>query len=251
MKTLPVTEEKYARYARQIGIEGFGVSGQDRLRKSHVAVSRCGGVGGTVAMHLARAGVGELTIAHGGKIETEALNRMPLVFPQHVGRASSSVHAETLELINPDVQVNPMATNATEESVDEIVLGADVIVDAAPLFEERHLLNRAAVRLRKPLVSGAMYDNEGYVMTLIPGETACLACINPVRPDYWDSVYVFPAIGPGPAMVGAMAAMEAIKLLTGCGEPLKNKIWFFDLATNRTRTITTRRRPDCEVCADL
>lgn len=251
MNALPATEENYARYARQIGLSGFGLESQHRLGRSHAAVSRSGGVGGTIAMHLARAGIGELTLAHGGKLETEALNRMPLVFTHHVGRTPASVHAETLDLINPDVQVNPIAENVTEDNIGDVVAEADVVVDGAPLFEERYLLNRAAVERGIPLVSGAMYDSEGYVMSVLPGKTACFACINPVRPPYWDNIYVFPAISPGPAMVGAMAAMEVIKILTGCGDSLAGKIWFFDMGTNRTRIIRTQRRPDCEVCGDF
>jgi molybdopterin-synthase adenylyltransferase len=239
------------RYARQIGLDGFGPEGQQRLRNSHVAVSRCGGVGGTVAMHLARAGVGQLTIAHGGTIELEALNRMPLAFTEDVGRPASDVHAGTIARINPDVRLHPIHSNITEHNVVDFVRDADVIVDGAPLFEERYLMNREAVRQKRPLVTGAMYATEGCVTTIVPGETPCFACLNPASPDYWNTIYVFPAISPVPAMVGAVMAMEVIKLITGCGEPLYNKLWFFDMHTNISSRISVRRRSDCEVCGDL
>lgn len=128
--------------------------------------------------------------------------------------------------------------------------GADAIGDGAPLFEERYALNDAAVRHGVPMISAAMYDTEGYVITVRPGRTPCLACIYPSRPDYWTDVKVFPAIGPGPTIIGAMAAMEIIKILTGFGEPLDSRMWFNDLRTNTTRLLSVQRRPDCPVCGD-
>jgi molybdopterin/thiamine biosynthesis adenylyltransferase len=245
------TDPKVDRYGRQLGILGFGEEGQRRLAKAHVVISRAGGVGGSVAMHLARAGVGQITLAHGGFVETEQLNRMIWAVPKDVGRPSAIAHAETLRLVNPDTRIEAVHANATEENVASITEGADVIVDAAPLFEERYLLNREAVRRGVPLVSGAMYDTEGCVTVVRPGLTPCFACINPTRPDYWENIYVFPAISPGPAMVGAVMAMEVIKLLADFGDLLTGKLWFFDMRTNTTRLINLARRPDCEVCGEL
>lgn len=245
------TEFQLGRYSRQIRLEGFGLAAQRRLRDSHVAISRGGGVGGTIAIHLARAGVGKLTIAHGGVLVPEYLNRMPLIFTQDVGRPCVDAYSDMLAKVNPDVSVRVVPSHVNETNVGEIVADADLIADGAPLFEERYALNRAAVERGLPLVSGAMYDTEGYVTTVRPGRTPCLACIYPVRPDYWGDVSVFPAIGPGPTIVGAFAAMEAIKILTGFGEPLESKMWFFDLRTNLTRVLQVIRDPSCAVCKGL
>ncbi|MBC6445939.1 HesA/MoeB/ThiF family protein [Actinokineospora sp. HBU206404] len=234
-----------------MGIAGFGEDGQAKLSSAHVAISRTGGVGGTVAMHLARAGVGSLTMAHGGFIEPEGLNRWPWAFVDDIGKPSVHTHAANLQRVNPDVAVTAIHSNVTAENVATITASADVIVDAAPLFEERYLLNREAVRRGVPLVSGAMYDMECCVTVVIPGQTPCFACINPVKPDYWQDIYVFAAIGPGPATVGAVMAMEVIKLVAGIGESLTGKLWFFDMATNVSRLINVARRPDCDVCGHL
>jgi len=245
------TEFQLDRYSRQIRLDGFGLTGQRRLRQSHVAISRGGGVGGTIAIHLARAGIGKLTIAHGGTLVPEYLNRMPLIMNEDIGRPCVDAFADMLARVNPDVEVRTIGEYANDDNVTRIVDDADLIADGAPLFEERYALNRAAVALRRPMVSGAMYDTEGYVTTIVPGRTPCLACIYPQKPAYWNDVKVFPAIGPGPTMVGAMAAMEAIKLLTGFGEPLDSRLWFFDLRTNTNRLLKVSRDPSCPVCAGI
>lgn len=245
------TDPTLARYGRQLGIEGFGETGQRRLSATRVAISRTGGVGGTVAMHLARAGIDGLTLAHGGVIELEGLNRWPWAFVKDVGRPSVKTHAENLQLVNPDVDVTVIDANVNQDNVGTIADGADVIVDAAPLFEERYLLNREAVRRKVPLVSGAMYDMECCVTVVIPGQTPCFACINPVKPDYWQDIYAFAAIGPGPATVGAVVAMEVIKLAAEIGDSLAGKLWYFDMRSNMSRLIKVARMPDCEVCGHV
>jgi molybdopterin-synthase adenylyltransferase len=249
--TFDFTQSDLDRYARQIRLDGFGLAGQRRLRGAHVAISRGGGVGGTVAAHLARAGVGKLTIAHGGKITPEYLNRMPLAFPADLDRPCADAFRDMLARINPDVETDIIATYVDADNVTQITKDADVIVDGAPLFEERYELNRAAVVSGQPLVSGAMYDTEGYATTVQPGKTACLACIYPTRPEFWNDISVFPAISPGPGLVASMMAMEVIKVLTGFGEPLRDQLWFFDLRTNVNRVFRVSRRPDCAVCAHL
>jgi molybdopterin/thiamine biosynthesis adenylyltransferase len=202
-------------------------------------------------MMLARAGIGRLILAHGGQIVPEYLNRMQLAFTDDVDRPCTEVFVERLQAINPAVALTAIPDNINEENVADLVSQADLIVDGAPLFEERYLMNREAVRQRKPLMMGAMYSTEGYVTTSVPGETPCLACIYPQKPEYWTNIKVFPAIGPGPLMVGGMLAMEAIKTLTGFGQGLQNVLWFFDLETTLVRRLKIRRRPGCPVCGQL
>ena len=249
--TIDFSELELERYSRQIRMEGFGIESQRRLKASTVMISRVGGVGGTIAMNLARAGVGKLVIVHGGKIVGEYLNRMQLALPSDIGRPCTEVFVERLKAMNPDMEVIAVPENVSEKNVADLVGKVDLVADGAPLFEERYLMNAEAVRQGKPLVMAAMYNTEGYVTTIEPGETPCLACIFPKKPDYWTNIKVFPAIGPSPVIVGSMAAMEVIKVLTGYGTPLKNKLWFFDLETNITKLISIHRRPDCPVCGHI
>jgi molybdopterin/thiamine biosynthesis adenylyltransferase len=239
------------RYSRQVRIDGFGVEGQRRLKASSVLISRVGGVGGTIVSLLVRAGVGRVVVAHPGVIVPEYLNRWLWAGPADLGKPVTEVLTERLKAINPDVEVLAVPTSVCEAPLADLVSQVDLIADGAPLFEERYAMNQEAVRQRKPLVTGAMFSTEGYVTTIIPGETPCLACVYPEKPDYWTSIEVFPAIGPGPVTVGTTVAMEAIKVLTGFGQPLKHVLWFFDLETTHVRRLSISRRADCAVCGGL
>lgn len=240
--------DELARYQRQIRIDGFGMEAQQRLKGASVMISRAGGVGGTAAVEMALAGVGRMTLVHGGKVVPEYLNRWVWAGPSDVGRPCTEVIAEHIRSINPHVEVVAVPEYVNEGNVAALVSKADLVIDGAPLFEERYLMHREAVRQKKPIVMGAMYSTEGYVTTYVPGETPCLKCIYPEKPEYWTHIEVFPAIGPGPIMVGSMAAMEAIKLITGFGQPLKGILWYFDLQTSLVRQLKVNRRANCEVC---
>ncbi len=199
-------------------------------------------------MLLARAGIGKLVLAHGGRVSWENLNRMHLAYTGDLNRPYTEVFQEKLRAINPDVELAAIPQNIGERNVDEFVSLADIVADGAPLFEERYSMNAEAVRQGKPLVSGAMYDLEGYATTIVPGETPCLACIYPSRPDYWTNPLVFPVIAPISTIVGSIMAMEVIKLLTGMGKTLKGRLWRIDLQENWARQFTVKRRENCEVC---
>lgn len=238
-----------SRYWRQIRIDGFGLDGQARLRATTVMISRTGGVGGTAAVNMAMAGVGRIILVHGGTLHSEHLNRWMWAGPGNVGSQCPEALAAHIRTINPNVEVITITDNVSEHNVADLVSRCDVIIDGAPIFEERYLMHREAVRQKKNIVMGAMYSTEGYVTTYVPGETACMSCIYPAKPDYWTDPDVFPAIAPGPLMVGSMCAMEAIKVVTGFGKPLKNILWYFDLYTGIVKRLAVRRMPDCEVCS--
>ena len=133
-------------YARQLQLPDFGMTAQRKLKASTVMISRVGGLGGTVAMLLARAGVGGFVLAHDGVIEHENLNRMHLAFREHLGKPRIDVFRETLLRINPDLRLVTENNNVMEGNVCSLVEQADIIADGAPAFEERYLMNREAVR---------------------------------------------------------------------------------------------------------
>ncbi len=242
-----LTEFERQMYARQLQLPEFGISEQRKLKAATVMLSRVGGLGGTVAILLARSGVGKLVVAHGGIIEPENLNRMFLAYREHLGRPRSEVFRETLLRINPDMKVVAVNENVTEQNVVSLTTQADVIVDSAPAFEERYLMNREAVRQNKPLVMAAMSGLEGYLTTILPGKTPCLSCIYPDPPEYWD-VLGFPVMATSATFLASIAAMEVIKLITGYGETLAGQLLYCDLSTNVFQSMQVERRADCAVC---
>ncbi len=239
------------RLERQIRIEGIGMDGQIKIKQSCALVSRVGGVGGTAAMNLARAGIGKLYLVHGGDIVPEYLNRMQLAYPMDIGRPCTDAFTDELRKINPDIEIEAINQHITDVDVGSFIDDVDIVVDGAPLFEERYTLNNIAVTHQKPMVSGAMYSMEGYITTILPGTTACLKCIYPQKPEYWTNIKVFPAIGPGPVIIGTMMAMEALKLITGIGDTLQNKLWYFDLESNHIKTFSIEKNQSCEACGQL
>jgi molybdopterin/thiamine biosynthesis adenylyltransferase len=134
----------------------------------------------------------------------------------------------------------------SESNAAGLVSRCDLVVGAAPLFAERLLMNREAVRQKKSLVDCAMYDLEGRVMTVLPGQTACLACLYPEPPAHWKRE--FPVFSAVSSTVGSLAAMEAIKVIAGIGQPLGGKLLTFDLRDMSFRTVAIARRADCAVC---
>lgn len=246
MKLPPLTDEERATYEWQMWVPGFGEEGQRKLKGASVLISRCGGLGGLVAYELAAAGVGRLIIAHGGNLKPADLNRMLLQTHDHIGRPRIESIARRLRELNPRLDVVMVGENVTEANADKLVAQADVVVDAAPLFEERFALNAAAVRAGKPMVECAMYSMEAQVTTILPGRTPCLRCICPEKPATWKRQ--FPVIGAVSGVAACIGAVEVIKLLTGLGEPLAGVLLAMDLATMEFRRVKISRREDCAVC---
>lgn len=244
-----MTDDDRAVYEWQLWVQGFGEEGQRRLKGAAVLVSRVGGVGGNLAMQLAAAGIGKLILAHAGNLRPDDLNRQVLM--SHAGLGASRVEqaARRLREFNPRIEVEAVAENVSEANVDRLVAGADLVASCAPVFQERLLLNRAAVRQGKPLVDSAMFELEGQVTTVLPGKTACLTCLYPEEPAAWQRQ--FPVFGAVAGTIGCLGAMEAIKVLTGLGEPLTGRLLMCDLKDMTFRKVQVRRNPDCAVCGKM
>src|SRR4051794_328381 len=182
----PLNDEERAIYAWQLGVPDFGEEGQQRLKDASVLVSRVGGVGGLVAYQLAAAGVGKLVLAHAGDLRPDDLNRQLLMRHDGVGRPRVELAAARLRELNPYVEIECVAENVIDANAERLVAGVDVAVSCAPLFGERLAMNRAAVRLNRPLVDCAMYELEVQVLTVLPGRSACLGCLYPEEPPEWS-----------------------------------------------------------------
>ena len=209
-------------------------------------VTRIGGVGGAAAYALAAAGIGKLVIAHEGNVRANDLNRQLLMTADWVGKPRVASAARRLRELNPRLEVEAVPENVSEANAERLVRGVDLVIDAAPLFRERFLLNREAVRQGKPMVDSAMYDLEAQLMTVVPGKGPCLACLTPADPPGWKRQ--FPVFGAVAGAIGNLAAVEAIKVLAGLGEPLVGRLLVADLRDMSFRTVRIGRNPRCAVC---
>ena len=243
-----LTAEERAIYEWQMWLPGFGEAAQRKLKGASVLVSRVGGLGGNVAYQLAAAGVGRLVLAHAGNLRPGDLNRQLLQTHDRIGQPRMESIVGRLRELNPRLEVTALAENISDANATSLVAQADVVVDAAPMFEERLALNRAAVAARKPMVECAVYAFEAHLTTFIPGRTGCLQCLVPEIPPDWRRR--FPVLGAVSGVAGCLGAVEVVKLLTGLGEPLADTRLVMDLGTMEFRRLKTGRRVDCPVCGD-
>ena len=243
-----LTDEERAIYEWQMWVPGIGEEGQRKLKAASVFVSRVGGLGGLVAYELAAAGVGRLILAHAGDLQPSDLNRQLLQTHDHIGKPRMESIVRRLHELNPRCEITGITENVDDDNVMRLTAEADIIVDAAPMFQERLALNRAAFTQRKPMVECSMHTLEASVTTFIPGRTGCLECHVPEVPPTWQRL--FPVFGAVSGTAACIGAMEVIKLITGVGETLAGVMLAMDLSTMRFRRITLAQRHDCPVCGE-
>ena len=180
-----LSADERLRYEWQLWVNGFGEEGQRRLKGTTVFISRIGGVGGTVALQLAAAGIGRLVLAHAGELRLNDLNRQLLMSTTGLGKPRIECAVQRLHDLNPNVEVEAIGENINADNARRLTQTAQIIVSAAPLFEERLQMNAAAVSRTVPLVDCAMYELEGRLTTIVPGQTPCLSCLYPEVPPNW------------------------------------------------------------------
>lgn len=236
-------------YAWQCDVAGFGEEGQKKLKGASVLISRVGGLGGVVAYELAAAGVGRLVLAHAGNVKPSDLNRQLLMTHDWLGKPRIESAERRLKELNPELQITAIPQNVSESNVHDLVQEADLVVDCAPLFQERYLMNREVVRQRKPMVECAVFELEIHITTIDPGRTPCLRCLYPEQSTTWTRR--FPIFGAVSGTAGGLAAMEAIKVLAGLGDPLHERLLVCDLRNMTMRKLQIRRNPLCQECSML
>jgi molybdopterin-synthase adenylyltransferase len=246
-ESLPnLTPDEQATYEWQMWIQGLGEEGQRKLKSASVLISRIGGVGGLVAYQLAAAGIGKLILAHAGIVKPSDLNRQILMTHSYLGKSRIESATHRLRELNPRIEIVSIPENVSPENASPLVSQADLTVCCVPLFEERLLLNNESVSQSKPLIDCAMYELTGQITTIVPGQTACIACRFPEKPSHWKRE--FPVLGAVAGTVGCLGATEAIKWICGFGEGLQNRLLIFDLRDMRFRTIQLQRNSNCPIC---
>jgi molybdopterin/thiamine biosynthesis adenylyltransferase len=165
---------------------------------------------------------------------------------EELGRPRVESAARRLRELNPRLTILAVPENIHEANAARLVAEVDLVIDCAPLFEERYLLNREAVRQKRPMVECAVYELEAQLTTFLPGRTPCLRCLYPERSPTWKRK--FPVFGAVAAAVGGLAAMEGLKVLAGFGEPLANRLLAVDLRDMTSRCYRIRPDPMCSEC---
>ena len=248
MKTdgISLTEDECTRYDRQIMIPGWGEQGQKKLKSATTVVAGSGGLGSPSSMYLAAAGVGHLIIVDKDVFELSNLNRQILGWQKDIGRKKAEAAAEKLRALNPDIQITPRVIEISQDNVVELLNEADLVVDAMDNWTTRFLLNKTCVDLNIPFIHAGVFGLYGQIMTIIPHKGPCLRCLLPETPK---DVGKFPVLGATPGLFAMMQVMEALKILTGIGEPLTGKMLLFDGSNMTVTRINVSRRLDCPVCA--
>ena len=239
------------RYARHIVLRELGGPGQARLRDARVLVVGAGGLGAPALQYLAAAGVGTIGVIDDDIVENANLQRQVIHRDADIGTPKVFSAQAAMVAQNPFVTVRPYHRRLTAEIVDDLLTDYDLVLDGTDNFETRYLVNAAAVRAGKPLISGALAQWEGQMSVFDPASGApCYQCIfpEPPAPHLAPSCAEAGVVGPLPGVVGAMMAVEAVKVITGAGEPMRGRMLIYDALYGETRTITLARRTECPVC---
>jgi molybdopterin/thiamine biosynthesis adenylyltransferase len=236
-------------YSRQVILNELGVEGQQKLGKSKVAVVGVGGLGTVSSLYLALAGVGHMRLIDQDTVETQNLHRQILYSLDDLHYPKAEVAAKRLEKLNPLLKAEPISENVNAGNVEKLLAGVDIVVDGLDNMFTRYLINRACVKMGIPYVFGAAIGIEGNLSVFAPPETGCLECLLPNMSDKdlmtCDTRGV---VGATPGIIGAMQAMEAIKVLAGMGSPLKGKLMVCDFNDMYFTTVDTSKAANCSVC---
>jgi molybdopterin/thiamine biosynthesis adenylyltransferase len=246
-----MNDQQLLRYSRHILLDDIGIEGQQRLLDAHALVIGAGGLGSPVALYLASAGIGTITLVDDDAVDLTNLQRQIMHTTGRVGQPKALSGKAALAEINPDVNVVALVERADAARLAELVAAADVVLDCTDNFTTRHAINRACVAAKVPLVSGAAirFDGQVSVFDARDANAPCYACLFP--PDgQFDEINcaTMGVFAPLVGIIGAMQAAEALKLVAGIGVSLAGRLLLFDGRHAEWTSIGVARDPACKVC---
>jgi len=244
-------DRQLQRYSRHILLEEIGIEGQQRISAARMLIIGAGGLGSPAALYLASAGVGRLTLVDSDRVDLTNLQRQVLHTTERIGQLKTSSARIALHALNPEVQVAEVARRAGPDELDPLVAEAEVVLDCSDNFATRHALNRACVRHRRPLVSGAAvrFDGQLAIFDRRADDGACYACLFPESDDAQDELCsTMGVFAPLTGIIGCMQAAEALKLAAGRGASLTGQLMIVDALSMQWRALTIGRDPNCPVC---
>lgn len=248
--TKELTDAQLLRYSRQIMLPSIDIKGQEKILNATVLIIGVGGLGSPVAMYLASAGVGRLILVDHDDVETSNLQRQIVHGIDTLGSAKVDSAQQRIALLNPDCDVTCISSKLTEENASHWVAQADVVVDCSDNFASRFALNRACIAHGKPLVSGAAIRMDGQLSVFDPRQPSspCYRCLYDEGGEEALSCATNGVLAPVVGIVGSIQALEALKVISGCGEPVVGQLMIFDMATMDWRKMTLKKDPSCPAC---
>ena len=246
-----MNDDQLLRYSRHILLNELGVEGQERLLAAHALVVGAGGLGSPVALYLASAGVGRITLVDHDTVDATNLQRQIAHNMERVGQPKAESARVAMHAINPEVQVNAVLQRADAALLDALLPTADVVLDCTDNFATRHAINRACVQHRVPLVSGAAirFDGQLSVYDARDEKSPCYACVFPDTDGLEETrCATMGVFAPLVGIVGTMQAAEALKLLAGMGSRLVGRLQMLDGRGMEFTEVKLGRNPQCAVC---
>jgi molybdopterin-synthase adenylyltransferase len=247
-----VDDRLLQRYSRHILLDEIGIEGQQRISASRMLLIGAGGLGSPAALYLASAGVGRLTLVDSDRVDLTNLQRQVLHTTDRIGQLKTSSAAVGLHALNPEVEVVEVPRRVGPDELGPLVEQAEIVLDCSDNFATRHALNRACVRHRRPLVSGAAvrFDGQLAIFDQRAGESPCYSCLFPESGDAQDELCsVMGVFAPLTGIIGCMQAAEALKLAAGHAAALAGQLMIVDALSMQWRSLTIGRDPGCPVCA--
>jgi sulfur-carrier protein adenylyltransferase/sulfurtransferase len=248
----PLSKEEVLRYSRHLIMPEVGMDGQLKLKQAKVLLVGSGGLGAPLALYLAAAGVGRLGLVDFDAVDFTNLQRQVLFGTSDVGRPKLEAARQRLADLNPNIRIDTYEARLTSENALDLLRDYDIIVDGTDNFPTRYLVNDASVLLGKPNVYGSIFRFEGQVTVFGYPGGPCYRCLypEPPPPGLVPSCAEGGVLGVLPGIVGAIQAMETLKLILGNGQPLVGRLMLFDALQMRFRELHLRRNPECPVCGD-
>jgi len=238
------------RYARHLVMPEVGPEGQARLQQAKVLFIGAGGLGSPAQLYLAAAGVGTLGIVDFDVVDLSNLQRQVVHADNRVGMKKTESAAMTIRSLNPEVKVVQHDEMLTDDNVDRLIAGYDLVIDGTDTFETRYTLNDAAVRAAKPVVHASVFRFEGQLTVFVPFEGPCYRCLYPTPPppELAPGCSVAGVLGVVPGVMGLLQATEAIKLILRLGDPLIGRLLIWDALDGSFSEVRLRRDPACPAC---
>ncbi|RKZ82189.1 MAG: molybdopterin-synthase adenylyltransferase MoeB [Gammaproteobacteria bacterium] len=245
-----MNDEQLFRYSRQILLPQIDFDGQQKLLDSHVLIIGLGGLGSPVAMYLAAAGIGKLTLVDDDAVELSNLQRQIVHTEQDLDRLKVESAADSLLALNSGLQIEMKTSRLTKQELSIVVEAVDVVVDCSDNFATRFLLNEVTQELKTPLVSGAAIRMEGQVTVYDPRQSgsACYRCLYQDNGELQQTCSEIGVLSPLLGIIGSVQAVETVKLIAGIGETLAGRLLILDALSMTWQEIKLRQDPHCPIC---